>query len=85
MGADSTTPHEECLPTLRKIMDEVQRNAVRDLALSSELQGHVIISTMRVVAPGLAEEIVVCPHGVRYWCAPDAELQRSMRAVTGQA
>lgn len=80
-GVDPNTPHEECLPTLRSVLEAAQRS----LALPGELQGHVIVSTVRVVAPGLREESIVCPHGVRYWCAPDAQMQQSMRALTGQA
>lgn len=80
---EGVPPHEECAPRMRELMDNVQRKSARDLDLPGELQGHVIISTLRVVAPGLSEESVVCPHGVRYWIAPDAEMQRSLKELVG--
>ena len=83
-SADPNTPHEECLATLRSVLEAAQRSAVQDLALPGELLGHVIVSTVRVVAPGLSEESVVCPHGVRYWYAPDAEMQQSMRTLVDE-
>ncbi len=83
MRADEPNPidHAECQETLRSVLEVAQRSAMQDLALRGELQGRMIVSTVRVVAPGLSEEIIVCPHGVRYWVAPDAQMQQSMRAL----
>lgn len=70
--------HIHCADVLRARILTGQRMALRGLGIEGPLAGELIVSDMRVVAHGFSEESFTCPHGVRFWIAPDAEMQQAM-------
>jgi hypothetical protein len=75
--------HDKCAGNLA----ESYRRAAQQTTMAwlrVPIEGKVIVSTIKVVAPGYDESVIMCPHGVRFWAAPDAAMQQFLERAFEQ-
>lgn len=71
-------------PRCREIILMMFQEMVDEMAavVDREQRGGFTITTFRVVAPPFDEAAFDCPHGTKYWIAPDAELQQWLLSMS---
>lgn len=72
----------QCRRRLKTLTDEML--TTMEQVVGEPRRGSVTVTRERVVAPLFEEADFVCSHGVRYWVAPDEELQRWLLTMTDQ-
>ncbi len=77
--------HGKCAGLLAEAYRGAAEDTARLIRPGVTVEGRVIVSTLRMVAPGYRESVIKCPHGIHYWTVPDAEMQTCLERLFAEA